>query len=139
MNIILKDKVKIDNTYIKDLITKSWQDSESIQSQIDNIDIDSTQAAEVVKLLKNLLTNYYIFSGCLENLEFSSTTEKNLMSEPVQQKEPVNISKISIVESVPAIDALNKIETKTVDEPFEYFIDFDEPTGEPLTDDDLYN
>lgn len=139
MNIVLKDKVKIDNTYIKDLITKSWQDSESIQNQIDNIDIDSAQAAKVVKLLKNLLTNYYIFTGCLENLELSLTSEKNPVSELIQQEEPVNISEVSIVEPVPATDILDEIETEPVSKPFEYFVDFDEPIGEPLTDDDLYN
>ena len=69
MNIVLKDKIKIDNNFINDLITKSWQDSESIQNQIDSIEIDSPQATKVVKLLKELLTSYYVFTGCLENLE----------------------------------------------------------------------
>ena len=26
-----------------------------------------------------------------------------------------------------------------VSDPFEYFVDFDDPVGEPLTDDDLYS
>ena len=55
MNITLKDKVKIDNAYIKDLITKGWQDIENIQNQIDNIDIDSDQAAKVIKLLNSVI------------------------------------------------------------------------------------
>ena len=139
MNIVLKDKVKIDNTYIKDLITKSWQDSESIQNQINSIEIDSTQAAKIVKLLKDLLTSYYVFTGCLENLEFEHEPENSPGPEPIQQEEPVSISEVSTVEPVSVIDTLGEIDIETVSEPFEYFVDFDEPIGEPLTDDDLYN
>lgn len=145
MNIVLKDKIKVDKSFINDLITKSWQDSESIQSQIDSIEIDSNTAAKTVKLLKDLLTSYYVFTGCLENLE-------NEPIKPVEVAEPVIVvpEKPTIIPEEPIEAAVHKIEVPDTDmlveleddpesEPFEYFVDFDDPVGEPLTDDDLYN
>lgn len=137
MNIILKDKIKIDKNFINDLIAKSWQDSESIQNQIDSIEVDSPQAAKLVKLLKDLLTSYYVFTGCLENMEYEPINTIEL--KPVQQEEPVVVLEEPIAENTPNIDILDEFEPEAVNEPFEYFVDFDEPIGEPLTDDDLYN
>ncbi len=146
MNIVLKDKIKVDKNFINDLIAKSWEDSESIQNQIDSIEIDSEVAAKAVKLLKDLLTSYYVFTGCLENLE----------NEPIEVAEPIKPAKVTKPEVIvpekltiipeepvkvmPDIDIFSELITDEADsEPFEYFVDFDEPVGEPLTDDDLYN
>ena len=138
MGIVLKDKIKIDKNFINDLIAKSWEDSESIQNQINSIEIDSAIAAELVKLLKELLTSYYVFTGCLENLE----------NEPVEAIEPevivpeklVAIPEEPVKAKVPDIDIFSDLATdEAVSEPFEYFTDFDEPIGEPLTDEDLYS
>jgi hypothetical protein len=153
MNIELKDKIKVDKSFINDLITKSWQDSESIQSQISSIEVDSAEAANIVKLLKNLLTNYYVFAGCLENILTDIDTAKvadfepNLEAAPkpiqattpiVAKAEETTPMKIGILpEFGSELDSEEKL--PEVDEPFEYFVDFDEPVGDPLTDDDLYN
>lgn len=143
MNIMLKDKIKVDQNFINDLIAKSWQDSESIQNQIDSIEIDSAVAAKTVKLLKDLLTSYYVFTGCLEDIEnISNEPIKSISIEPVIssakeiQKEP---EPEAVKVNEPDINFLSELDDETVSEPFEYFVDFDEPTGEPLTDDDLYN
>ena len=37
-----------------------------------------------------------------------------------------------------SIDAYDNVQDEVI-EPFEYFVDFDEPVGDPITDDDLYN
>ena len=137
MNIVLKDKIKIDNNFINDLITKSWQDSESIQNQINSIEVDSPQAAKVIKLLKDLLTGYYVFTGCLESLGQESITV--IEPEPVSAEEPISIPEEPTDEEVSDIKAIEELDNETISEPFEYFVDFDEPTGDPLTDDDLYN
>ncbi len=145
MSIVLKDKIKVDKNFINELITKSWEDSESIQNQINSIEIDSAVAAKTVKLLKDLLTSYYVFVGCLENLEDEPTEA----AEPTKsiEPEPVIPEKLTIIPEVPAkvntsnvsdIDLLSELDADE-SEPFEYFVDFDEPTGEPLTDDDLYS
>jgi hypothetical protein len=137
MGIVLKDKIKVDKTFIDDLIAKSWQDSESIQNQIDSIEVDSAVAAKTVKLLKDLLTSYYVFTGCLENLEREPVN--TVEPEPAYIEEPINIPEEPVDENVPDINVLDEFDNDTVSEPFEYFVDFDEPVGEPLTDDDLYN
>ena len=133
------DKIKIDSAFIYDLITKSWQDSECIQNQIDSIEVDSPRAAKVIKLLKDLLTSYYVLTGCLENLE--GELVNTIVPESEQQKDLLDPPDESTVENSPDIDSLNEFDTETVSigEPFEYFVDFDEPVSEPLTDDDLYN
>lgn len=143
MSIVLKNKIKVDNNFINDLITKSWLDSESIQNQIDSIEVDSSVAAKTVKLLKDLLTSYYVFTGCLETLE-NEPTEITKSAEFVKPEVSVSETPTIIPEEpvkieVPATDMLIKLEDNNDSEPFEYFVDFDEPTGEPLTDDDLYN
>lgn len=134
-------KIKIDKTFISDLIAKSWQESESIQNQIASIEVDSRQATIVVKLLKDLLTSYYVFTGCLENIEHEAASS----DAPIEiQEEPVGIHEEPVEENIPDIEILDKFDSdesnaEAAIEPFEYFVDFDEPTGEPLTDDDLYN
>lgn len=139
MNIVLKDKIKIDHNFINELITKSWQDSESIQNQIASIEIDSPQAAKLVKLLKDLLTSYYVFTGCLEHLE--SEPVDAIQPEPIQQEKPQVVSDEPTAEKASDTDIIGEFDTEAANasEPFEYFVDFDEPTGEPITDDDLYN
>lgn len=137
MNIVLKDKIKIDKNFINDLISKSWQDSESIQNQIDSIEVDSPQATRVVKLLRDLLTSYYVFTGCLENIEQEPIN--TIEPEPAYAEEPISIPEEPADEAIQDIETLDEFDNDTVGEPFEYFVDFDEPIGEPLTDKDLYN
>ena len=148
MNIVLKDKIKVDKNFINDLIAKSWEYSDNIQNQIASIEIDSDTAAEVIKLLKDLLTSYYVFTGCLENLENKpiEVLKPTKITEPVATvlekssivvEEPTEIPTYKA--DVPYTDMLPELEYTTESEPFEYFVDFDEPVGEPLTDDDLYN
>ena len=139
MSIVLKDKIKIDKNFIDDLIAKSWQDSESIQNQIDSIEVDSAVAAKTVKLLKDLLTSYYVFTGCLENIENETIGTIKAEPAPATVEAPKVIPEEPVKVTAPKVDILPELEYETEAEPFEYFVDFDEPTGEPLTDDDLYN
>ena len=139
MSIVLRDKIKIDKNFINDLIAKSWQDSESIQNQINSIEIDSVVAAKIVKLLKDLLTSYYVFTGCLENIENESIDIIKAEPMPTAVEAPKAIPEEPVKVIAPKVDILPELGYETEAEPFEYFVDFDEPTGEPLTDDDLYN
>lgn len=154
MSIILKDKIKADKSFINDLIAKSWEYSESIQNQIDSIDTDSATASKVVQLLKDLLTSYYVFTGCLENLENETAdlSKSNIAvpekaiaipEVPVKAEMPeFEVSDDDITLDTPVTNFNNSFDEETytelVSEPFEYFVDFDDPVGEPLTDEDLY-
>jgi hypothetical protein len=153
MSILLKDKIKADKSFISDLIAKSWEDSESIQNQINSIEVDSATAEKVVQLLKELLTSYYVFTGCLENLEnepIEVIKPKTVVPEPIVVPETavkaeipeyrVSADNVDIDATVTSFNSTynDEIYTDTTSEPFEYFVDFDDPVGEPLTDDDLY-
>jgi hypothetical protein len=139
MEYTLKDKIQITKEFLADLETKSWQEIEHLQSQIANIEpIESN--ARVIQLLKNLLTSYYVFTGGLENLNSGEAT----VVVPKQIKEPNLEKEVAIPEpEVYDIDTFEPISLpkeieQEITDPFEYFVDFDDPVGEPLTDDDLY-
>ena len=140
MGVVFKDKIKVDKNFINDLITKSWEESESLQNQIDSIEVDSAIAAKTVKLLKELLTSYYVFTGCLENIENEPSEVIAVKPVDVIPETPKALPKKPINDIVtPEVGILSEAEDNATSEPFEYFVDFDEPIGEPLTDDDLYN
>lgn len=135
MEYTLKDKIQITKEFLTDLEMKSWQEIEHLQNQIANIE-PTENNIKVIQLLKNLLTSYYVFAGGLENLNDGEIT----VVVPKQIREPEREKEISIAE--PKIYEVDSFESESseqeVSDPFEYFVDFDEPVGKPLTDDDLY-
>ena len=139
----LKEKINITNEFLEDLINKSWQETEALQQQIANIDTNSKLGADVVKLLKNTCTSYYTLIGCLEALvdetEVMKKPDDNAYEENVVESEFGPTNELEVVESNVVAPAESAAEISQEFEPFEYFVDFDEPSGEPLTDKDLYN
>lgn len=142
MNYELKDKIKVTKDFLDELESKSWQEIEYLQAQISNIEVTDNNA-KIIQLLKNLLTSYYVFVGRLENLdnnttqtEIDSTIDTDVVNVDLDASVDVDNTKPELTSNDTPVD------TRINDEffePFEYFIDFDEPTGEPLTDDDIYN
>jgi hypothetical protein len=142
MNYNLKDKLEVTEELLNDLITKSWQEAEALQQQAANIDTSTQLGVEVVRLLKNTCTNYYVLIGCLEalaeNTEIHSTSvdaepetvQDTAVQELYDDQEKIEPGPGEV--SVPGAENINDFE------PFEYFVDFDEPSGEPISDKDLY-
>jgi hypothetical protein len=132
----LKAKVAVDKEFINDLIAKGWQEIENLKNQIAILDHSSEDAVKVRQLLKNLLTSYYVFIGNLEGIESNECAETQ-----VSDSLPGTKSKqeLSFDKPEELFVTTQSQEPKTDFEPFEYFVDFDEPTGQPLTDQDLYN
>lgn len=141
MEYSLRDKIEVTEEFLNDLIAKNWQEVEAIQQQIANIDTSSKLGASVAKLLKNTCTNYYVLIGCLETLAENPETVLDV-HEQETELEAAN----GIVTTEPTVDdtielkvtQVDNVETNTDFEPFEYFVDFDEPSGEPISDQDLY-
>lgn len=144
----LKDKILITKDFLNELEAKGWQEIEYLQAQIANIAEDNK---EVIQLLKNLLTSYYVFTGELENLNDENkfivstadkvyTKDKDIIAVNNTRKEVIPIDAEFdepdnfFIEPAKPVHADNE-----TFEPFEYFVDFDEPIGEPLSDEDLYN
>jgi hypothetical protein len=137
----LKDKIEITEEFLNDLIAKNWQEVEALQQQIANIDTSSKLGTAVAKLLKNTCTNYYVLIGCLETLAESPDAELEAQEQEIESEVTNDtVTTESTVDDViePEITQLADVETNANFEPFEYFVDFDEPSGEPISDQDLY-
>lgn len=143
MNYELKDKINVTNELLNELETKSWQEIEHLQSQINNL-ADGQTNSKLSRLYKNLLTSYYVFVGGIEilagehinnSIVDATTSETEIVKiEPNQKSDEVEISA-----SNNNVTDIYATDTDEVTETFEYFVDFDEPIGEPITDKDLYN
>lgn len=131
----LKNKLTVTKDFIDELCNKSWQEIEHLQTQLANI-ADTDEGKKVSQLIKNLVTSYYVFIGSLENLD--EVTLSTQAAAPVKKQEPVDYAWTESEIQV-NLDDEHIQSDLDVSEPFEYFVDFDEPTGEPLTDKDLYN
>lgn len=134
MIVELTEKLPITTELLNELITKSWSEIENIQTQLANLDNPT-----IKQLLKNLLTSYYVFVGGLENFQTSQTDENSFTTdniEPVKEED----TKSAVSDKTDLVDFhLNSTQVlEALNEPFEYFIDFDEPVGEPISDEDLY-
>lgn len=148
----LKDKILITKDFLCELESKSWQEIEVLQNQIANID-DNEENTAILQLLKNLLTSYYIFIGGLENLTETSlsaktTVGKDLSIDTNHLLEPVMEAKLDKDALDGTFEVPSNAQTikmpqikaeENAFEPFEYFVDFDEPSGEPISDEDLYS
>ena len=138
MEYTLKEKLTVTKSFVEDLAEKGWQEIEYLQNQISNL-TDTEDSKKLELLLKNLLTSYYIFVGGLENFDTISYTpvKQVQVEEPVVEEPAVVIDEHEEI-SYEEPEIITSTETE-FSEPFEYFVDFDEPVGEPLTDKDLYD
>lgn len=134
MDIELKEKIPVTDKLLKELADKSWLEIEYLQTQLKNLDDDQ----KLQQLLNNLITSYYVFIGGLENLQAGD----DLLA--VETSEESDILKSTVFDEVDTVslsdfykDEASTSENQVV-EPFEYFVDFDEPVGKPISDEELY-
>jgi hypothetical protein len=146
MNYELKDKIKVTSELLSELEMKGWQEIEHLQAQIANLAEGPTNN-KLCQLLKNLLTSYYVFTGGIETLA-SEPVDNTADITEIPAEEPVldAAAEVTINDAeilAPADDFTIEdnygASDYQVSEPFEYFVDFDDPIGEPLSDEDLYN
>lgn len=142
MDIELKEKISLTPNFLNELISKGWLEIDYLQTQLRNVDNNTA----LKQLLNNLLTSYYVFVGGLENIQLegiANMDNKNTCTDTALKQ--IDIIEQDKIDNSAEI-ALNKIQqevpsttvTSMVDEPFEYFVDFDEPIGNPISDKDLY-
>lgn len=145
MNYELKDKITLTKELLSELETKGWQEIEHLQAQISNL-AESSANNRLRQLLKNLLTSYYVFTGGIETLS-GEPIDNTIQLEPQVEEPAVDIVPASVTNELDLSSSIDSLPTGIgneesdygVSEPFEYFVDFDEPIGDPLTDEDLYN
>ena len=141
MNLELKNKLQISEDYIEELVNKSWQEIETLQTQVNNLESDPVSVS-LKTLIKNLLTSYYVFVGGLENLQDEFSELNNSFSSA--EKEPLKVPELELETTSMTLAENDQVNDnkfliqEELSEPFEYFVDFDEPIGDPISDIDLY-
>ena len=141
MNYKLKDKITANKDFLSELEAKGWQEIEYLQAQINNLAEGATND-KLRQLFKNLLTSYYVFTGGIETLASEPISSAIIQQQEVQPEELVvgttETTEIEVPNSVEDFIIENEEDNYEAGEPFEYFVDFDEPVGEPISDEDLY-
>ena len=141
MNYELQDKINTTKELLSELEMKGWQEIEHLQTQIANL-AEGSVNDKLRQLFKNLLTSYYVFTGGVETLLSEPEHEIAKPDKHVAEvKTDLVIDEPVITEPIDDFVPENTYSIKDyeVSEPFEYFVDFDEPIGEPISDKDLYN
>jgi len=146
MNYELKDKINVTQEFVSELEKKSWQEIEHLQAQIANL-AEGRVNDKLRQLFNNLLTSYYVFTGGLENLssekafaKVSSFEDKVCVEKELITTKPAQSEiKAELCTDNDLLEPLSVKEAEQAEiEPFEYFVDFDEPIGDPISDEDLY-
>lgn len=139
MNYELKDKITTTKELLNELEMKSWQEIEHLQTQMANLAEDSANN-KLRQLFKNLLTSYYVFAGGIETLLSEPDSYNTVQVQSVPKvKTDINVEDIPVESTDEFIsNDIHVVDDTEAIEPFEYFVDFDEPSGEPISDKDLY-
>ena len=134
-------------TFITSFVSRGWEEVGMLKEQIKALkeEFGGKGIEKIEEIFQGLIDAYLINIGQLELFLQENDyvevpeIEEEKVEEPVEEEETeeeveiedeveVEVEPQKIVKNVPADF-----------EAFEYFVDFDEPEGEALTDDDLYN
>lgn len=133
-------------TFITSFVSRGWEEVGMLKEQIKALkeEFGGKGIEKIEEIFQGLIDAYLINIGQLELFLHENDyvevpeIEEEKVEEPVEEEETeeeveiedeveVEVEPQKIVKNVPADF-----------EAFEYFVDFDEPEGEALTDDDLY-
>lgn len=163
-----KEKENLPVTFLTSFVSKGWDEVGILRDEVKAIKETYKGTTKIEKILNDLIDSYLIAIGQieehLEKKEYLDYLRDGLLKESV--KEDININNLKLDEidinpekeslPEPEIPTVKKIEvneprpTHIVDEKkempkalnmddIEYFVDFDEPVGEKITDADLYD
>lgn len=147
-------KEKLPVSFYSDRISSLWGESGALKGCIDTLGQCYTDADEAISILSDLMDSYLIAIGRLEalaagNVGLAVPEVETEVLEPAKADitiEDVDDFEDEITPTAPTPADLDDEElmdtnpdTEASAEQFEYFVDFDEPKGPPLTDEDLYN
>lgn len=168
MKILKESKENLPVSFLTDFISKGWEEVGYLKSDIEVIKECFSGTKKIEELIQALVDAYLVCIGQMEahlqDKDYIEFPEETKLAESVKLAEDINVKvddvhmnveadvKVvedeveeiidDIVENEP-IKVINKSTAKSVEddvEPFEYFVDFEEPDlSQPkLTDDDLY-
>lgn len=163
-----KEKEDLPITFLTSFVSKGWDEVGILRADTEAIKETYKGTSKIEKIINDLIDSYLIAIGQieahLEKKDYLDYSRDDILKESV--KEDINIDNLKIDEidinsgreilPEPEISAGKKIKVNeirpayTADEKrevpvapnmddIEYFVDFDEPVGEKITDADLYD
>ena len=153
-NKIMQEELPI--TFITSFVSRGWEEVGMLKEQIKALKSEFKNIDKIEEILQGLIDAYLINIGQLElflhdndyvevpNIEEQEAESKALEKEDIEDEdiEDEEIEDVIKIETdKPEEDEAPIIMHQAPKdfEAFEYFVDFDEPSGDALTDDDLYN
>ena len=160
MKILKEEQIKQEElpiTFITSFVSRGWEEVGMLKEQIKALkeEFSGKNIAKIEEILQGLIDAYLINIGQLELFlhendyvevpEIEEEKEEKV-EEPTEENEIEDEVEVAAEEEVEVEDEIEaEVEPQNVVrqtpgdfEAFEYFVDFDEPEGDPLTDDDLY-
>lgn len=137
MNLTEAKKEKIPVSVYTDHISTWWSEVGRLKDEVKAISENFSDAKHFEKILNNIIDEYLIAIGQTESL----LDEKKIVELPEEDSLNESITlKISLEdEEIEENECENCSENEIqLSEPFEFVVDFDEPSGEKLTDQDIY-
>lgn len=156
---IIKNNKQVNKDIISKVIKDSWAEIDRLSKFIEVLRQDDFDNSAVEDALQSIIDAYLICAGQLEPLASTEVSDLGTIdfefdpaNNEFQDKPELDVQAIQpddqsinqvaqpIEEPVSVEDGLNNPNILPRDhfEKFEYFVDFDEPIGDALTDEDLY-
>lgn len=134
-------------TFITSFVSRGWEEVGMLKEQIKALkeEFGGKGIEKIEEIFQGLIDAYLINIGQLELFLHENDyvevpeIEEEKVEETVEEEETEE--EVEIEDEVEAeVEPQKIVKNVPADfEAFEYFVDFDEPEGEALTDDDLYN
>lgn len=140
-------------TFITSFVSRGWEEVGMLKEQIKALkeEFGGKGIEKIEEIFQGLIDAYLINIGQLELFLHENDyvevpeIEEEKVEEPVEEEETEEVEEteeeVEIDDEVEVeVEPQKVVKNVPADfEAFEYFVDFDEPEGEALTDDDLYN
>ena len=140
-------------TFITSFVSRGWEEVGMLKEQIKALkeEFGGKGIEKIEEIFQGLIDAYLINIGQLELFLHENDyvevpeIEEEKVEEPVEEEENEEVEEteeeVEIDDKVEVeVEPQKVVKNVPADfEAFEYFVDFDEPEGEALTDDDLYN
>lgn len=141
-------------TFITSFVSRGWEEVGMLKEQIKALkeEFSGKNIEKIEEIFQGLIDAYLINIGQLElflhendyvevpEIEQAEDTKSEEKESEVSTEGPKEAIKVEDdFDDEPVVEPKRVIKDVPADfEEFEYFVDFDEPSGEALTDDDLY-
>ena len=139
-------------TFITSFVSRGWEEVGMLKEQIKALkeEFGGKGIEKIEEIFQGLIDAYLINIGQLELFLHENDYVEVPEIEEEKAEEPVEEENEEVEETEEEVEIDDEVEVEVEPqkvvknvpadfEAFEYFVDFDEPEGEALTDDDLYN